>query len=114
MIAVKLEYLILFLSIILLPCTAGLMKQLLMHCTLIVAHQFNDGNLSKSSGLHVKKSFQRSNIELLLSFIISFDVIDTNKDRSISEEEFLIAFKAYGHENVALDTKFFNSYNMFL
>lgn len=40
-----------------------------------------------------------------------FDVIDTNKDRSISEEEFLIAFKAYGHENVALDTKFFNAYN---
>ncbi|KAL4222879.1 hypothetical protein ACF0H5_018919 [Mactra antiquata] len=40
-----------------------------------------------------------------------FDVIDTNKDRSISEEEFLIAFKAYGHENVALDTKFFQAYN---
>lgn len=40
-----------------------------------------------------------------------FDVIDTNKDRSISEEEFLIAFKAYGHENVALDTKFFKAYN---
>ena len=39
-----------------------------------------------------------------------FDVIDTNKDRSISEEEFLIAFKAYGHENVALDTKFFKAY----
>jgi hypothetical protein len=39
-----------------------------------------------------------------------FDVIDTNKDRSISEEEFLIAFKAYGHENVALDTKFFLAY----
>merc|ERR1712179_415132 len=39
-----------------------------------------------------------------------FDVIDTNKDRSISEEEFLIAFKAYGHENVALDTKFFQAY----
>jgi hypothetical protein len=40
-----------------------------------------------------------------------FDVIDTNKDRSISEDEFLIAFKAYGHENVALDTKFFKAYN---
>lgn len=39
-----------------------------------------------------------------------FDVIDTNKDRSISEDEFLIAFKAYGHENVALDTKFFQAY----
>lgn len=44
-------------------------------------------------------------------FNIFFDVIDTNKDRSISEEEFLIAFKAYGHENVALDTKFFQAYN---
>ena len=44
-------------------------------------------------------------------FNIFFDVIDTNKDRSISEEEFLIAFKAYGHENVALDTKFFKAYN---
>ncbi|XP_060557902.1 sarcoplasmic calcium-binding protein-like isoform X3 [Ruditapes philippinarum] len=40
-----------------------------------------------------------------------FDVIDTNKDRSISEDEFLIAFEAYGHENVALDTKFFKAYN---
>ncbi|XP_045168190.1 sarcoplasmic calcium-binding protein-like isoform X1 [Mercenaria mercenaria] len=40
-----------------------------------------------------------------------FDVIDTNKDRSISEDEFLIAFKAYGHENVALDTNFFKAYN---
>lgn len=43
-------------------------------------------------------------------FDIFFDVIDTNKDRSISEEEFLIAFKAYGHENVALDSKFFQAY----
>jgi len=44
-------------------------------------------------------------------FNVFFDVIDTNKDRSISEDEFLIAFKAYGHENVALDTKFFKAYN---
>lgn len=44
-------------------------------------------------------------------FDIFFDVIDTNKDRSISEDEFLIAFKAYGHENVALDTNFFKAYN---
>lgn len=44
-------------------------------------------------------------------FDMLFDVIDTNKDRSISEEEFLVAFKAYGHENVALDTKFFKAYN---
>jgi len=39
-----------------------------------------------------------------------FDVIDTNKDRSIDESEFLIAFQAYGHENVAKDSEFFNSY----
>lgn len=43
-------------------------------------------------------------------FDLFFDVIDTNKDRSISEEEFLIAFKAYGHENVAKDTSFFKAY----
>ncbi|KAH3706229.1 sarcoplasmic calcium-binding protein-like isoform X2 [Dreissena polymorpha] len=49
--------------------------------------------------------------EMTRCFNIFFDVIDTNKDRSISEDEFLIAFKAYGHENVALDTKFFRAYN---
>lgn len=49
--------------------------------------------------------------EMTRCFNVFFDVIDTNKDRSISEEEFLIAFKAYGHENVALDTKFFQAYN---
>jgi len=48
--------------------------------------------------------------EMSKCFNVFFDVIDTNKDRSISEEEFLIAFKAYGHENVALDTKFFQAY----
>jgi len=40
-----------------------------------------------------------------------FDVIDTNKDRSIDESEFLIAFKAYGHENVAEDKSFFQAYS---
>ena len=49
--------------------------------------------------------------EMTRCFNIFFDVIDTNKDRSISEDEFLIAFKAYGHENVALDTKFFQAYS---
>lgn len=49
--------------------------------------------------------------EMTKCFNTFFDVIDTNKDRSISEDEFLIAFKAYGHENVALDTKFFTAYN---
>nr|BAA75225.1 sarcoplasmic calsium binding protein [Pseudocardium sybillae] len=43
-------------------------------------------------------------------FDVLFDVIDTNKDRSISEDEFLIAFKAYGHENVAKDNQFFQAY----
>jgi hypothetical protein len=51
------------------------------------------------------------NEEMTKCFNTFFDVIDTNKDRSISEDEFLIAFKAYGHENVALDTKFFKAYN---
>ncbi|WAQ93832.1 SCP-like protein [Mya arenaria] len=49
--------------------------------------------------------------EMEACFKTLFNVIDTNQDRSISEDEFLIAFKAYGHENVALDTKFFKSYN---
>lgn len=44
-------------------------------------------------------------------FDMLFDVIDTNKDKAISQDEFLIAFKAYGHENVALDTTFFQAYN---
>lgn len=54
---------------------------------------------------------QKFSSEMSRCFNTFFDVIDTNKDRSISEEEFLIAFKAYGHENVALDTKFFAAYN---
>jgi len=44
-------------------------------------------------------------------FSVIFDVMDTNRDRSISEDEFVIAVKAYGHENIALDTKFFNAFN---
>lgn len=43
-------------------------------------------------------------------FDMLFDVIDTNKDRSISEDEFFIAFKAYGHEHVAADKNFFQAY----
>ena len=54
-----------------------------------------------------KEKFQK---EMDACFDTFFDVIDTNKDRSISEDEFLIAFKAYGHENVAKDTNFFQSY----
>lgn len=51
------------------------------------------------------------NEQMTKCFNTFFDVIDTNKDRSISEDEFLIAFKAYGHENVAQDSKFFQAYN---
>lgn len=48
--------------------------------------------------------------EMDTCFNIFFDVIDTNKDRSISQDEFLIAFKAYGHEDVAKDNAFFSAY----
>lgn len=48
--------------------------------------------------------------EMTKCFNIFFDVIDTNHDKDISLEEFLIAFKAYGHENVAKDETFFASY----
>ena len=54
------------------------------------------------------KAAFRKNMEKC--FDLFFDVIDTNKDRSISEDEFLIAFKAYGHEQVAADQKFFKAY----
>ncbi|KAK3108089.1 hypothetical protein FSP39_000904 [Pinctada imbricata] len=40
-----------------------------------------------------------------------FDVIDTNKDRSIELNEFIFAFKAFGHENEALVTKAFQLFN---
>lgn len=36
-----------------------------------------------------------------------FDVIDTNKDRSIELSEFIIAFQAFGHENEGLIRKCF-------
>jgi Ca2+-binding EF-hand superfamily protein len=39
-----------------------------------------------------------------------FDVLDINHDGMINEEEFLIAFRSSGHENVQLDKDFFNSY----
>ena len=40
-----------------------------------------------------------------------FDVIDTNKDRSIELNEFIFAFKAFGHENEDLIRKAFSLYN---
>ena len=40
-----------------------------------------------------------------------FDVIDTNKDRSIELDEYIIAFKAFGHENEKLVTKSFELMN---
>jgi hypothetical protein len=36
-----------------------------------------------------------------------FDVIDTNKDRSIEADEFVIAFQAFGHENEQVVRKAF-------
>lgn len=40
-----------------------------------------------------------------------FDVIDTNKDRSIELNEFIIAFQAFGHENENLIRKTFELMN---
>lgn len=37
-----------------------------------------------------------------------FDVIDTNHDRSIEPDEFVIAFQAFGHENEAIVRKAFD------
>ncbi|XP_045169668.2 sarcoplasmic calcium-binding protein-like [Mercenaria mercenaria] len=48
--------------------------------------------------------------EMLKWFGMIFAVIDTNKDLSISEDEFLIALNAYGHGDVALNLKFFKAY----
>ncbi|KAK3578742.1 hypothetical protein CHS0354_010123 [Potamilus streckersoni] len=74
------------------------------------------GNISQDEFVDaLKKQFSADKAkfvnEMTECFNTFFDVIDTNKDRSISEDEFLIAFKAYGHENVALDSKFFQAYN---
>ncbi|XP_061193650.1 sarcoplasmic calcium-binding protein-like [Saccostrea echinata] len=44
-------------------------------------------------------------------FDVMFDVIDTNKDRSIELNEFIFAFKAFGHENEELVTKAFKLFN---
>lgn len=49
--------------------------------------------------------------EMQACFDCIFDVIDTNKDRSIDEDEFVYAFKAFGHENEALVRKAFSLYN---
>ncbi|XP_069111046.1 sarcoplasmic calcium-binding protein-like [Argopecten irradians] len=40
-----------------------------------------------------------------------FDVIDTNKDRSIDLDEFIYAFKAFGHENEDIVKKAFSLFN---
>lgn len=55
-----------------------------------------------------KKKFQEKMAKCMDSI---FDVIDTNKDRSISLEEFNISFQAYGQEKIAGDDKFFNAFN---
>jgi len=81
-------------------------RQDVCHETEISEQQFVDmlnGEFKKD-----KAAFKKSIEDC---FNVIFDVIDTNRDRSISEDEFLIAFKAYGHENIALDTNFFKAYN---
>lgn len=49
--------------------------------------------------------------EMTDCFNMIFDVIDTNKDRCISLEEFIFAFKAFGHENEELLRRSFDAYN---
>uniref|UniRef100_A0A8W8MDY5 EF-hand domain-containing protein n=1 Tax=Magallana gigas TaxID=29159 RepID=A0A8W8MDY5_MAGGI len=44
-------------------------------------------------------------------FDMMFDVIDTNKDRSIELDEFIFAWKAFGHENKDLVTKAFSLFD---
>lgn len=44
-------------------------------------------------------------------FNMIFDVIDTNKDRSIDLNEFIYAFKAFGHENEDFVKKAFGLFN---
>jgi Ca2+-binding EF-hand superfamily protein len=54
-----------------------------------------------------KKAFKD---EIQKCFDEIFDVIDTNKDRSIELNEFIYAFKAFGHENEDLIRKAFALY----
>ncbi|XP_048756142.1 sarcoplasmic calcium-binding protein-like isoform X1 [Ostrea edulis] len=54
-----------------------------------------------------KKGFKA---EIQKCFDEIFDVIDTNKDRSIELDEFIYAFKAFGHENEELIRKAFALY----
>ena len=44
-------------------------------------------------------------------FDLIFTAIDVNKDRCISIEEFLMAFKAYGHDDEAKSGASFAAYN---
>lgn len=52
-----------------------------------------------------KDAFQK---EMTACFNMIFDVIDTNKDRSIELSEFIYAFKAFGHENEGVVRKAFD------
>ncbi|XP_060554903.1 sarcoplasmic calcium-binding protein-like [Ruditapes philippinarum] len=40
-----------------------------------------------------------------------FDLIDVSREGSVSEEEFVNILRACGHDNIALNKKFFNDYN---
>lgn len=50
--------------------------------------------------------------EMQACFDCIFEVIDTNKDRTIDQDEFVFAFKAFGHENEPLVRKAFSLYNV--
>lgn len=74
------------------------------------------GDISQSDFLkQISADFQankqkfHNDMKECISFI--FEVIDTNRDRSISQEEFNIAFRAYGQDKIADDEKFFQAFN---
>lgn len=39
-----------------------------------------------------------------------FDILDISHEGSLTEQEYVIAFRSAGHENITLDTEFFNAY----
>lgn len=72
----------------------------------ISMQQFIDKNKSEFSA--DKKAYTD---KITKCFNELFDVIDTNKDRSIELSEYIIAFQAFGHENEKLVTKSFELMN---
>ncbi|XP_053373654.1 sarcoplasmic calcium-binding protein-like [Mercenaria mercenaria] len=41
---------------------------------------------------------------------IIFDILNISHEGSMTEQEFVIAYRSAGHENIKLDTDFFNAY----